>query len=224
MLLAKYDHAQETESVGGDSLYGRKNKDFGEAIGEAISRDPSGGLSEAGKIGGFKVVQAGQHQLVYGSDVDGICYAVVTGRDYPSRVAISGLGEMYNSFASEFGSDARTALEGTLTKKAKKQLKAFCKKYDSPAVDKTQQLLGSVEAVKGQMQQNIGSMLKNQEDAGTLKGKTEELNEQAGMFQTKSKAVKVRMKWKNYKTTAMLVGVVLLVLALILVPIILKFT
>src|SRR3569832_707026 len=78
ILLAKYDHASQYESHGGaaadeTSLYGGKDKTYAEAVAKVIENDPPAGLAEAGAIGGFKVVQSDQHQVVYGADADGIC-------------------------------------------------------------------------------------------------------------------------------------------------------
>jgi len=129
---------------------------------------------------------------------------------------------MYKSFSNQFGSEIKTAIEGSLTRKGKKNLKEFCKKYDTPDVDKSQQLLGQVDAVKGQMQKNINTMLKNQENAASLQGKTEALNEQALVFQKRGKVLKKTMAWKELKTTMILVGLVIIVLAIIIVPIALK--
>lgn len=78
VILAKYDHASQYESHGGAStdetaLYGGKDKSYAEAVAKVIENDPPGGLAETGQIGGFKVVQSDQHQVVYGADGDRIC-------------------------------------------------------------------------------------------------------------------------------------------------------
>jgi hypothetical protein len=78
VVLAKYDHASQYESHGGaatdeTSLYGGKDKSYAEAVSQVIENDPPGGLAESGHIGGFKVVQSDQHQVVYGADADRIC-------------------------------------------------------------------------------------------------------------------------------------------------------
>jgi hypothetical protein len=73
-MIAKYDHAGQYETHGGaatSSLYGGRDKGFADAVQEAVSKDPPGGLS--GGFGGFKVVQSDVHQLVYGADPTGIC-------------------------------------------------------------------------------------------------------------------------------------------------------
>lgn len=76
--LAKYDHAGQYESHGGAAtdelaLYGGRDKSYAEAVAKVIENDPPAGLAEAGSIGGFKVVQSDQHQVVYGADAGSIC-------------------------------------------------------------------------------------------------------------------------------------------------------
>jgi hypothetical protein len=73
-MLAKYDHASQYEtSPGGSDLYGGRDKSYADAVGMVIGNDPPGATSEAGTIGGFKVCQSEVHQVVYGSDTDGLC-------------------------------------------------------------------------------------------------------------------------------------------------------
>lgn len=73
MLLAKYDHAGQYESTGGAGIYGNRDKSYADAVAAIIENDPPTGLAESNNLGGFKVVQSDQHQVVYGSDADGIC-------------------------------------------------------------------------------------------------------------------------------------------------------
>jgi hypothetical protein len=81
VMLAKYDHASQYESHGGaggadeTTLYGGRDQSYVQAVSAVITNDPpaSSGLTESGAIGGFKVVQSDQHQVVYGADADGIC-------------------------------------------------------------------------------------------------------------------------------------------------------
>lgn len=75
VCVAKYDHAGQYETHGGadSSLYGGRDKSYADAVQGVISNDPPTGLSSAGEIGGFKVVQSDQHQVIYGADTDGIC-------------------------------------------------------------------------------------------------------------------------------------------------------
>jgi hypothetical protein len=89
VLLAKYDHAAQYESHGGagadeTTLYGGRDKSYAEAVAKVIENDPPGGLAESGTIGGFKVVQSDQHQVVYGADSDRICKWTTTATTVPA--------------------------------------------------------------------------------------------------------------------------------------------
>jgi hypothetical protein len=223
VCVAKYDHAGQYETHGGgdSSLYGGHDKSYAEAVAGVITNDPPSGLSQSGTLGGFKVVQSDQHQIVYGGDIDGLCCATISGTQYPSRVAIGMLQELYTDFSAKYGDSAKTAAENSLSKRAKKILQKVCKKYEDPsAVDKTQKILGQVDAVKGQMQDNIAGMLKNTEKAEDMAAKSEQLNEQASVFKKRSTTLKKTMQWKNLKMTLILGGVVLVIVLAITIPLV----
>mmetsp|Transcript_5295 Transcript_5295/g.15405 ORF Transcript_5295/g.15405 Transcript_5295/m.15405 type:complete len:254 (+) Transcript_5295:76-837(+) len=225
VCIAKYDHAGQYETHGGadSTLYGGHDKSYAEAVAGVISNDPPTGLSQSGTLGGFKVVQSDQHQIVYGADIDGLCCATISGTDYPSRVSIGMLQDLYKDFSAKFGDAAKTAAENSLSKKAKSVLQEVCKKYEDPAaVDKTQKILGQVDAVKGQMQDNIANMLKNTEKAEDMAAKADQLNEQASVFKKRATDVKKQMRWKNLKMTLLLGGVIAVIVLAITVPLVTK--
>jgi len=84
VCLAKFDHAGEYESHGGaadqGALYGGRDSSYAEAAANVIENDPPSGLSEAGTLGGFKVVQSDMHQIIFGADSDAICKWDITAR------------------------------------------------------------------------------------------------------------------------------------------------
>lgn len=227
-LLAKYDHASQYETHGGTSadsgtLYGGRDKNYADAVGMVVGNDPPGKSQEPGVLGGFKVVQSEVHQVVYGADTDGLCLSVITGLQYPSRVAIQMLVELYGQYSEQFGLQAKSATTNSLTKKSKPMLSSMCKKYDDlNNVDKAQSLIGKVDEVKVQMQDNIAAMLKNTEQAETLAERSDALNEQASVFKKKSTDLRKQMRCKNLKMTLILVFLIGGILAIILVPLIMK--
>jgi len=226
VLLAKYDHAAQYESHGGadsSDLYGGRDKSYADAVAAVIENDPPAGLAESGQIGGFKVVQSDQHQVVYGADADRVCLAVITGLGYPSRVAIQMLQELYTEFNSTYGSEAATAGTDAFTKKAKTLLKDTCAKYDDlKKVDKTSGILGKVDEAKASMQSNIAGMLKNTEQAESLAEKSDQLNEQASVFKKRSTDLRKQMAWKDLKMTLLLGGIVVVILLVIIIPLVKK--
>merc|ERR1712043_36881 len=93
---------------------------------------------------------------------------------------------------------------------------------DLNKVDKAAALNSKVNEVKSQMSDNISSILKNTEKAETIQAKSEQLNEQAAVFKKRSTDLKKQMKCKNLKMTLLLAGLVIGILAVILVPLIMK--
>ena len=67
--LAKFDHAAAKDA----SYEGKKKADFAKAVARVIGADPPTGVPKGSKVGGFKVIQSDEHQVVYGADPDGLC-------------------------------------------------------------------------------------------------------------------------------------------------------
>jgi len=214
--LCSFDHA----AAKAGSRAGEQQGKFAKAVARVIGADPPTGVAKGAKVGGFRVVQSDEHQIVYGADPDGLCFCVITGLAYPNRIAIQFLEELAGEFKAGHGSQAMKAKENGLNIKAKKVLTAMCSKYETAAkVDSALRVIDAVDGVKGQMQDNITGMLKNQESAESLNAKSQELSEQASVFKTNSKQLKNTMRWKNLKMTLMLGGVVLIVGLIILLSI-----
>eukprot|EP00568_Trieres_chinensis_P009201 CAMPEP_0183305920 /NCGR_PEP_ID=MMETSP0160_2-20130417/10496_1 /TAXON_ID=2839 ORGANISM="Odontella Sinensis, Strain Grunow 1884" /NCGR_SAMPLE_ID=MMETSP0160_2 /ASSEMBLY_ACC=CAM_ASM_000250 /LENGTH=268 /DNA_ID=CAMNT_0025469197 /DNA_START=166 /DNA_END=972 /DNA_ORIENTATION=+ len=223
-LLAKYDHASEYETHrDSETLYGGRDKSYADAVGMVVGNDPPGAASEPGTLGGFRVVQSEVHQVVYGSDSDGLCLAVVTGLQYPTRTAIQMLCELHGAFSEQFGLQSKSATTDSLTRKSKSLLKSTCAKYDDlSSVDKASSLVDKVDAVKVQMQDNISAMLENTEKAESLAERSDQLNEQAAVFKKKSGVLRKEMWRKDLKMKIILVLLVGGILAAILVPLIMR--
>lgn len=168
----------------------------------------------------YKIQQLHHHQQQITNSTG---LAIVTGLKYPSRTAIAMLTELYTPYSEQFALQAKSATTNSLTKKSKTLLSTTCKKYDdSSKVDKAAALNVKVEAVQAQMQDNIAAMLKNTEQAESLAERSNQLNEQANVFQKKSKDLRKQMRCKNIKMTIILVTLVIGVLVIILVPLIVR--
>lgn len=91
VVIAKYDHASQTETHIGESgtLYGGRDKDYADAVALVIGKDPPGQVNDSNKIGGFKVVQSDIHQVVYGADNDDLCKYLETIRSILAMMIIS---------------------------------------------------------------------------------------------------------------------------------------
>lgn len=146
--------------------------------------------------------------------------AIATGVRYKPRIAVKMLEEVYKEYSIKFDQDVMMAPANSLTKKSKKMLGEFCKRYENPSkVDPASKVMASIEVVKDQMGENIAGMLDNMEKADQLNNKTDKLNEQADVFKKQSKAVKHKMQWANSKTTIILIGVAIVGAIIVIIPI-----
>lgn len=133
------------------------------------------------------------------------------------------LTELYSPYSDQFGLQIKSATTNALSKKSKSVLSDHCKKYDdSSKVDKASALNAKVDEVKVQMQDNIAAMLRNTEQAESLAERSNQLNEQANVFQKKSKDLRKQMRCKNIKMTVILVTLVVGILVIVLVPLIMR--
>lgn len=147
----------------------------------------------------------------------------MTGLRYPSRVATQMLMECYGEYSESLGGQIKDAAINSLNRKSKPILTKFCKKYDDVRnVDKASALIGKVDGVKVQMQDNIATMLQNMEQTEAISDQASQLNEQASVFKKKSTDLKRQMKCKNLKMTIIVAVLVLGILLVILLPLINK--
>lgn len=110
-------------------------------------------------------------------DSDPAClYLVVCSKEYQQRMAFKFLGEVRREFEAKHGDSVQTAGQGSLSRPAKSLLRDLCARYNNPAVtDKAASVALQVEAVKGAMNQNVQSVLRNTEHVETL------VNQSGGM-------------------------------------------
>jgi len=109
------------------------------------------------------------------------------------------------------------AEEGGQVHKASQEL--FKKLFSSFGTDQLVVLHGKVEEVKTIAQANVRQAIINVEDASKLEDKTIQLADSSKQFADKSKQTRRMMKCRNYKVTALIVGVVLIVLVIIIIAI-----
>jgi len=217
-VLSKYDYAADHEkslaTSDSGNLYGG-NVNFADVVSMVVGKDPPGRTGGGAKIGGFKVVESEIHHVVYGADNDGICFAVISGSAYKSRVLIKMMTELYGEFSQKFGNRALSATANSMTGKTKSMVYHMCKKYaDIKKVDAASDVLGQVDAVKSSMASNISGMLKNVEKADKISAQTDELNEAASVFKKRGGDLKNKMWWADLKQTILLSVIVLTIVGL----------
>lgn len=155
-------------------------------------------------------------------DSDPVClYFTICAREYQQRTAFKLLGELRREFDARFGNDVHNARHSALSKPARDMFKGLCEKYNSVGnVDKVAAVSLQVEEVKGVMQNNIQSVLRNQENIETLLDQTDTMKNEATGFQRSANRAKEKMWWKNVKLQIVIVILVLIIIAAIVIAIV----
>jgi hypothetical protein len=147
-----------------------------------------------------------------------ICFALLGGSDYSSRVGQLCIDEMCAKFKME---------SDDLTKK--EFLRDTCVKFDNmhqsnvfSTTSSIQSVNEKVELAKDKMQSNIEIALSNSEKIDNVAENAQKLQEQSEVFRRKSTTLRKRMRCKNAKMTFFIIMIVLIVLAVVLTPIIVE--
>lgn len=155
-------------------------------------------------------------------DSDPSClYFVIARRDYSQRFAFKFLSEVQNQFAEQFGKMVGGASDDSLSRSAKSLLSQLCKKYNSGiSMDKISAVSLQVDDVKSQMNENIQSALRNNDNMTKLANESGNMANEATSFSRGAKDVKNKMWFKNFKYQALIVLALAVLLVFIVVPIV----
>jgi len=120
-------------------------------------------ITESNKIEiGKRYLVSGDHSnaIHYTLDKQGRIYAIVTVKNYSTRLAFSALDEIKIEFSSEFGPKVPSATEESLSKMSKDTLQEIADKYADPAsLDKLSAVQEKINVVKVVMNENIKQVL-----------------------------------------------------------------
>lgn len=145
-------------------------------------------------------------------------YAVaIKAGNYPERHAFALLTEVIDCVNKNLEGRSLNSLEaGILTRQLKKPLRDLIDRYDNPAnFDKTAEVQGKVDNVKGVMSDNIRKVMENHENIEKLEEKTDNLNQQAAQFNRSAGDLRRLMWMRKMKVTILLVLVGLAIVAYI---------
>lgn len=152
----------------------------------------------------------------FDSDPDCL-YLAICAREYPQRAAFKFLGELKREFDERFGRDVQTARHSALSRPSRELFRSLCDKYNAvESVDKVAAVSLQVDEVKGIMQDNIQSVLRNQENIETLLDQTDTMKNQASDFQRTANRAKNTMWWKNVKLQIAIIICVIIIIAIII--------
>eukprot|EP00914_Ancora_sagittata_P001548 GHVO01003915.1.p1 GENE.GHVO01003915.1~~GHVO01003915.1.p1 ORF type:complete len:232 (+),score=38.24 GHVO01003915.1:26-721(+) len=136
-------------------------------------------------------------------------YAIAArGKGYPERIANACLAEVGAAIQANGEDKSLNTVNraGALNRTLRQPLKELMDKYDKPQnVDKTSEVAGKVDQVKGVMQDNISKVLATHANISELEQKTENLSQNAEQFHRSAHDMK-RMMWlQKMKMTVILV-------------------
>ena len=107
-------------------------------------------------------------------------------------------------------------------KELKNQGEALLAKYNQPEqFDKLAQAQNSVNMIKGEVQQNINTLVAHHDDLNTLEGQTQDMKENAEMFDKNAKSLEREMFWRKVKYTAIIVLIVIAIIVTIVLAVVL---
>lgn len=142
-------------------------------------------------------------------------YMAVTEAEYPQRTAFAMLAEFQDAFESSHGAEFGRAKEGGLSKAASGIMAAIARRYEEPGrVDKVAAVSMQVDAVKGMMQNNINTVLKNKDNIQDLLEDTSSMAGEASTFSRTANQAKNALWWKNAK---LVIAIVVLCIVLCVV-------
>lgn len=151
-------------------------------------------------------------------DSDPVClYLVICSREYQQRTAFKLLGEVRREFEDKFSEQVSSARHSELSRAARDMLSGVCERYNVVEnVDKVAAVKVQVEEVKGVMQGNIESVLRNQENIETLLDESDAMKNEATGFQRSANRAKDKMWWKNAKMQMAILALVIVLIILII--------
>ena len=154
-------------------------------------------------------------------DSDPVClYLVVCAREYQQRNAFKFLAEVRREFDDQFGDSVQTARHSSLSRPARELFRNLCERYNSAQnIDKVSAVNLQVEEVKGVMQNNIQSVLRNQENIETLLDQSDTMKNEATGFQRSANRAKDKMWWKNVKLQIVIVVLIIIIILAVIIGI-----
>lgn len=159
-------------------------------------------------------------------DSDRSCvYLIICSREYDQRVAFKFLEELKRDFLSRFSGDIDSARHSSLSRSANEAFQSLCQRYNNVEnVDKVASVAMQVDEVKGVMQDNIQSVLRNQENIETLLDQTDTMKNEATGFQRSANRAKEKMWWKNVKLQIVIIVIVIVIIGAVIAGVVSKVT
>ncbi|KAH0476339.1 MAG: hypothetical protein KVP17_003544 [Porospora cf. gigantea B] len=178
---------------------------------------PGGRDKRPFKDGTFFLLADRELQFLYG--------VLVSNKTYPERVAYQVLQEVQQAIRRADDCPTLNSIDrhNGLTRYIRQDLRQCMEKYDNAAaVDKTSEVAGKVDNVKGVMTENINKVMATHANLQDLEGKTDQMHENAEMFGKNAGELKRLMYRRKMKITIIIVILVIAAIIAILCAIFIK--
>jgi len=161
--------------------------------------------------------------LNFMADEDQFAYVVLTKEQYPERVVFKLVAQLQKEFEN-YKSEALKASENQLSGKMYDVFNDLGSRYDDLAkVDKLSKALRSVNAATQQLEKNLEKMEELHVNTSELEKNASDLSNESTTLKETSAEYHKRMKCRKIKITAAIIAGVVVVLAIIIIPIAVKF-
>jgi hypothetical protein len=148
-------------------------------------------------------------------------YIAITAPKYPSKILYGTTGSdgFFNDFKN-YVFRYKSENVNWYSSNHKKWFEQLYSAYAQITENKIEILSKQLDDIKIQMVENIDTVLKRGENIDILVDKSDQLNNDADKFRKSSKTLEKNMKCRNWKITAIITGIVLVVLAIIIIAIV----
>mmetsp|Transcript_1568 Transcript_1568/g.2439 ORF Transcript_1568/g.2439 Transcript_1568/m.2439 type:complete len:217 (+) Transcript_1568:74-724(+) len=152
------------------------------------------------------------HYLV----TSGFTYLCMADDNTKRRLPFAFLEDIKNRFQATYGDSARTAIAYAMNEDFGRTLQGRMNFFNGPEADQYSSVNKKLDDVKSIMVQNIEMVLERGEKLELLVDKSEQLSQQAFVFEKTSKQLKNAMFWKRVKFYSFIASGALIVLYILL--------
>ena len=143
-----------------------------------------------------------------------LLYIILANNQYPERLVFELIEKIHADKIAEMVNDETRELNPS----GRQALKALVDSYQEVKnKNKIAEIQASVDLVKDDIKKNINKMVKNLEDVEDLQNKSDNLRNEAKIYNDNSVTLRKVTWWQNFKLWIIIGGIILIIIAIILI-------
>ena len=143
-----------------------------------------------------------------------LLYIILANNQYPERLVFELIEKIHADKIAEMVNDETRELNPS----GRQALKALVDSYQEVKnKNKIAEIQASVDLVKDDIKKNINKMVKNLEDVEDLQNKSDNLRNEAKIYNDNSITLRKVTWWQNFKLWIIIGGIILIIIAIILI-------